>query len=97
MQRLDDKKKNWKFSVSDLTEREYWDQYETVYEETIAATAAPRAPWFVVPADNKWFTRLVVVAAIVDALEHLDLKPTPLTEVEIEALNAARIQLLGEA
>ena len=97
MQRLDDKKKNWKFSVSDLTEREYWDQYETVYEETIAATAAPRAPWFVVPADNKWFTRLVVVAAIVDALEHLDLKPNPLTEVEIEALNAARIQLLGEA
>ena len=97
MQRLDDKKKNWKFSVSDLTEREYWDQYETVYEETIAATAAPRAPWFVVPADNKWFTRLVVVAAIVDALEQLDLKPNPLTEVEIAALNAARIQLLGEA
>ena len=97
MERLDDKKKNWKFSASDLTEREYWDQYEDVYEETIAATAAPHAPWFVVPADNKWFTRLVVVAAIVDALEQLDLKPRPLTEAEIEALNAARVQLLGEA
>ena len=97
MARLDDKKKNWKFSASDLTEREYWDEYESVYEETIAATAAPHAPWFVVPADNKWFTRLVVVAAVVDALERVDLKPNPLTETEIEALNAARVQLLGEA
>jgi PPK2 family polyphosphate:nucleotide phosphotransferase len=97
MARLDDKKKNWKFSASDLTERDYWDEYESVYEETIAATAAPHAPWYVVPADNKWFTRLVVVAAIVDALERVDLKPKPLTETEIEALNAARAQLLGEA
>jgi PPK2 family polyphosphate:nucleotide phosphotransferase len=96
MDRLNDKRKNWKFSMSDLTEREYWDQYQDVYEETIAATAAPRAPWFVVPADNKWFTRLVVVAAIVDALEQLDLKPSPQTQAEIEALNAARVQLLGE-
>ena len=95
--RLDDKKKNWKFSASDLTERQYWDEYAAVYEKTIAATAAPRAPWFVVPADNKWFTRLVVVAAVIDALENLDLKPNPLTETEIEALNAARVQLLGEA
>ena len=86
MDRLDDKRKNWKFSVSDLREREHWDQYTAVYEESIAATAAPHAPWFVVPADNKWFTRLVVVAAIVDALEQLDLKTPPLSETESEAL-----------
>ena len=97
MDRLDDKRKNWKFSVSDLREREHWDQYTAVYEESIAATAAPHAPWFVVPADNKWFTRLVVVAAIVDALEQLDLKTPPLSETESEALNAARAQLLNEA
>ena len=65
--------------------------------EQLALSENDAAPWFVVPADNKWFTRLVVVAAIVDALENLDLKPNPLTETEIEALNAARVQLLGEA
>ncbi len=96
MERLDDKNKNWKFSASDLTERNYWDEYQDIYEKTIAATATPHAPWFVVPADNKWFTRLVVVAAIVDALERLDLAPPPLSLAEAEAIAAARAQLMHE-
>ena len=96
MERLDDRNKNWKFSASDLTERHYWDQYRDVYEETIAATASTHAPWFVVPADNKWFTRLVVVAAIVDALERLDLTHQPLSEADTAALDAARLQLMNE-
>ncbi|MEI7713895.1 MAG: polyphosphate kinase 2 family protein [Rhodospirillales bacterium] len=96
MERLDDKNKNWKFSASDLTERNYWDEYQDIYEKTIAATATSHAPWFVVPADNKWFTRLVVVAAIVDALERLDLAPPPLSLAEAGAIAAARAQLMHE-
>lgn len=96
MERLTDKNKHWKFSMSDLTERDYWNDYQSAYEAAIAATAAPHAPWFVVPADNKWFTRLVVVSAIVEALENLDLTPPPLTKAEAAALHEARMHLLGE-
>ena len=74
LERLDETDKHWKFSASDLAERGFWDDYQLAYQEAIAATAAPHAPWFVVPADNKWFTRLVVVAAMIEALEALDLK-----------------------
>ncbi len=70
MERLDKPEKNWKFSASDVRERRYWDDYMRAFDETIRATAAPAAPWFVVPADNKWFTRLVVAAAIVEAVEN---------------------------
>src|SRR5215471_16331020 len=73
MKRLDTPEKNWKFSASDMHERKFWDDYMRAYEETIRATASKHAPWFVVPADNKWFTRLVVAAAIVEAVERLDL------------------------
>ena len=69
LERLDEPAKNWKFSVADAQEREHWDDYMQAYEDTIRDTATPHAPWFVVPADHKWFTRLVVAAAIVDALE----------------------------
>ena len=96
MERLDDRAKNWKFSASDLKERDYWDDYQRAYEQAIAATAAPHAPWYVVPADNKWFTRLVVVRAIVDALERLDLSPPALTPSDSEALEAARVKLMDE-
>ena len=96
MDRLDDPSKNWKFSASDLKERVYWDDYQHAYQEAIAATAAPHAPWFIVPADNKWFTRLVVVRAICEALEELDLKPPPLSKGSAAALAAARIDLKGE-
>ena len=96
MERLNDKSKNWKFSTSDLTERAFWEDYQRVYQQAIEATAAPQAPWFVVPADNKWFTRLVVVAAIVEALERLDLTPPSTTPAQLAALVAARVELLGE-
>ena len=74
LERLEEKDKHWKFSASDLAERAFWDDYQAAYEEAIAATATPHAPWFVVPADNKWFTRLIVVAAMIEALEALDLR-----------------------
>src|SRR3989475_6280828 len=73
MERLDEPEKNWKFSASDVKEREFWSDYMDAFEEAIGATASKHAPWFVVPADNKWFTRLVVAAAIVDAVEDLGL------------------------
>ena len=73
MERLDRPEKNWKFSDSDVHERKFWGDYMHAFEEAIQATASERTPWYVVPADNKWFTRLVVVAAIVEAAEELDL------------------------
>jgi PPK2 family polyphosphate:nucleotide phosphotransferase len=73
MKRLDTPEKNWKFSASDVHERKFWGDYMRAYEEAIRATASKHAPWFVVPADNKWFTRLAVAAAIVEAVEQLDL------------------------
>ena len=67
--RLDEPEKNWKFSAADIHEREYWDDYMHAYEDMIQNTATPAAPWYVVPADNKWFTRLVVASAVIDTLE----------------------------
>ena len=72
MQRLERPEKNWKFSASDVHERKFWDDYMHAFEEAIRATASKHAPWYVVPADNKWFTRLVVAAAIVEAVEELE-------------------------
>ena len=71
--RLDRPDKHWKFSPSDVHERKFWDDYMCAFEEAIGATATEHAPWYIVPADNKWFTRLVVAAAIVEAVEKLDL------------------------
>jgi len=96
LERLEERDKHWKFSAGDLAERAFWDDYQHAYEAAIAATASPHAPWFVVPADNKWFTRLVVVAAMIEALEALDLElPTPTTEQQA-ALAVARRQLESE-
>jgi PPK2 family polyphosphate:nucleotide phosphotransferase len=94
--RLDEPGKNWKFSEADLAERAYWDDYQDAYQEAIAATATPHAPWFVVPADNKWFTRLVVVAAMIEALDGLDLKIPEMSADERAALQAARMKLEAE-
>ena len=74
LERINEKNKNWKFSESDIQERARWDQYMGAYEEAIRATAQPWAPWYVVPADNKWFTRAIVAVTIIDALEALQLK-----------------------
>jgi polyphosphate kinase 2 (PPK2 family) len=94
--RLDHPTKNWKFSAGDVAERRHWDEYMSAYEEAIAATAAPHAPWFVVPADNKWFARLVVVAAMIDALEKLDLHPPTMPPDSKATLEAARVELMKE-
>src|SRR6266513_306543 len=73
LERLETPEKNWKFSAADVRERECWNDYMIAYEEMIAATSSSRSPWYVVPADNKWYTRLVVAAAIVDTLQGLEL------------------------
>lgn len=96
MERLDKPEKNWKFSASDVRERGYWDDYMHAYEEAIRATASKHAPWYVVPADNKWFTRLVVAAAVVEAVEKLDLEYPKVTPEQKKALAAARSELAAE-
>jgi PPK2 family polyphosphate:nucleotide phosphotransferase len=73
LERLEDSKKNWKFSMDDIKERAFWKDYQEAYEEMIQNTASKHAPWYVVPADNKWFTRLIIASAIVEALHDLDL------------------------
>jgi PPK2 family polyphosphate:nucleotide phosphotransferase len=73
LERLDDPEKHWKFSVNDAAERQHWDAYMDAYEDAIRNTATKAAPWYVVPADNKWFTRVVVAAAVIDTLAGLDL------------------------
>jgi PPK2 family polyphosphate:nucleotide phosphotransferase len=92
--RLDEPAKNWKFSASDVAERRHWKEYQRAYEDAIRATASDEAPWYVVPADHKWFTRLVVAAAIVDALEELDLHYPNVSPEQRRALAAARRELM---
>jgi len=96
LSRLEEEKKNWKFSMADAAEREHWDDYMHAYEETIRHTSTPEAPWYVIPADNKWFTRLVVADVIVDTLQSLDLKFPKVDTVKRAELAAAREALLKE-
>lgn len=96
LERLDRPEKNWKFSAGDVAERAHWDAYMHAYQEAIRATATPEAPWYVVPADAKWFTRLVVSSAIVDALSGLDLRFPAVGPGERAALAAARAALVAE-
>ena len=94
--RLDEPEKNWKFSAADIHEREYWDDYMHAYEDMIQNTATPAAPWYVVPADNKWFTRLVVVSAIIDTLEKLNLSYPKVDASRRKELEKARKFLEGK-
>jgi PPK2 family polyphosphate:nucleotide phosphotransferase len=94
--RLDEPEKNWKFSAADIHERGYWDDYMSAYEEMIRHTATKHAPWYVVPADNKWFTRLVVAAAIVETLESLGLAYPVVDAEKRKQLQAARKELEGK-
>jgi PPK2 family polyphosphate:nucleotide phosphotransferase len=96
LERLDTPDKNWKFSAADIKEREFWDDYQQAYEEMIQHTASAHAPWYVVPADNKWFTRLVVAQAVVDALQDMDLKYPKVSREEKAALAKARQLLENE-
>jgi PPK2 family polyphosphate:nucleotide phosphotransferase len=93
--RLDQPEKNWKFSSADIHERAFWDDYQKAYEDMIRNTASEHAPWYVVPADNKWFTRLAVSAVIVDALESLDLSYPKVDPKEKKRLAAAKKELAG--
>jgi PPK2 family polyphosphate:nucleotide phosphotransferase len=96
LERLDHPEKNWKFSAADIAEREFWKDYMKAYEDTIRHTATKRAPWYVVPADNKWFTRVVVAAAIVDALWSLDLHYPKIDGARRKELTVAKRKLLRE-
>jgi PPK2 family polyphosphate:nucleotide phosphotransferase len=96
MDRLDEPEKNWKFSASDVQERKFWSDYMHAFEEAIRATASKHSPWFIVPADNKWFTRLVVAAAIVHAVENLDLAYPNVDAAKEKELVAARAALSRE-
>jgi len=96
LERLDKPDKNWKFSAADVVERQYWNKYQEAYEDAIRATASKAAPWFVVPADNKWFTRLVVAAAIVSTLEKLELQYPKVSDAQKKELAAARAKLMRE-
>jgi PPK2 family polyphosphate:nucleotide phosphotransferase len=91
--RLDEPEKNWKFSEADIKEREFWDDYQKAYEDMIRHTASKHAPWFVIPADNKWFTHLVVSAAIVEALEGLSLCFPKVDAAKQKEIQAARKML----
>ncbi len=93
LERIDDPQKNWKFSVNDVAERQRWDQYMDAYEDMIHATATKYAPWYVVPANNKWFTRVVVAAAVIEALLGLDLQFPGVDESKRKELAAARRKL----
>jgi PPK2 family polyphosphate:nucleotide phosphotransferase len=94
--RLDEPEKHWKFSLGDVRERAHWDAYQRAYEDMIRQTATPHAPWIVVPADRKWFMRLVVADAIVDALENLDLAYPTFDAARLADIEAARRELQKE-
>jgi PPK2 family polyphosphate:nucleotide phosphotransferase len=96
LDRIDEPGKRWKFSLSDVTERKLWPKYMAAYEEAIRQTSRPEAPWYVVPADNKWFTRLVVAAALAEALDGLKLAYPKVAGKALKELRAARAALLRE-
>ena len=95
LERIDNPAKNWKFSSADARERGFWKEYMEAYEDMISHTATDYAPWYVVPADNKWFTRVVVAAAVIDALASLDLHYPEVTESQRKELGAAKETLLA--
>jgi PPK2 family polyphosphate:nucleotide phosphotransferase len=96
LERLEDSKKNWKFSMADIKERSFWKDYKEAYEEMIQKTATKQAPWYVIPADNKWFARLIVASAIVEALDGLDLAFPDVDKAKKKELEQIRDSLLGD-
>jgi PPK2 family polyphosphate:nucleotide phosphotransferase len=96
LERIENPEKNWKFSAADAQERGFWAQYMEAYEDMIRHTATQQSPWYVVPADNKWFTRAVVAAAIIEALAELDLRFPEVDKAKLKELAATRAALLKE-
>ena len=97
LERLEDPEKNWKFSMSDALERQHWEKYMRAYEDMIRNTSTKHAPWYVVPADHKWFARLVVAEATIDAMENLDLSFPKMDAEKRKELKDARTALDHEA
>jgi len=95
LSRLEDPDKNWKFSANDAKERNFWSDYMEAYEDTIRNTATDYAPWYVVPADNKWFSRVVVASAVIDALASLNLAYPKVDQKKLKELESARLALAG--
>jgi PPK2 family polyphosphate:nucleotide phosphotransferase len=96
LDRIDDPLKNWKFSANDASERDYWDDYMKAYEEMIQQTATKEAPWYVVPADNKWFTRVAVAGAVIETLDSLDLAYPKVDESKLKELATAKKKLMSK-
>ncbi len=95
LERLDTPEKNWKYSAADIRERKHWNAYPHAYEDAIRRTATEQAPWYIVPADRKWFKRIVVAAAVIDALASLDLRYPELTPAVRREQMQVRRELLG--
>jgi polyphosphate kinase 2 (PPK2 family) len=93
LERLENPDKHWKFASADLEERAFWNDYMAAYEDMIRNTASREAPWYVVPADHKWFTRIVVAAAIIETLAGLKLEYPPVTQDKLKELAAAKAVL----
>lgn len=96
LERLDLPEKNWKFSESDIPERALWDEYDRAYEDAVNETATPESPWYVIPADQKWYSRYLVSEAILDALKRIDPQYPKLSEAEAEKIPGFRKKLMGE-
>ena len=96
LERLSNPEKNWKFSAADARERRFWPAYMKAYEDAIGSTATPDAPWYVIPADNKWYTRIIVASVIIDALASLDLTYPRVTGKRLKEFAAAKKALLAE-
>jgi polyphosphate kinase 2 (PPK2 family) len=96
LKRIDDPEKNWKFSAADVRERKHWDDYQQAYEEMLNATSTQTAPWYVIPADKKWFTRACVADIITGQIQRLDLKYPNLSDTERLSLADARRELEAE-
>ena len=96
LERIDNPEKNWKFSFGDINERNHWDEYQTAYEQAISETSTKDAPWYIVPADNKWFTRAAIANIVADKLESLDINYPELPQKEKDKLSEAKAKLLVE-
>jgi PPK2 family polyphosphate:nucleotide phosphotransferase len=96
LKRIDDPSKNWKFSEADLKERKFWEKYQNAYEEALSATSKKHAPWFIIPADHKWFMRILVSEIIVQTLENLKLSFPKLSGNQLKELESNRSKLLSE-
>lgn len=96
LERIEDPGKNWKFSLSDLKERAYWDDYQKAYEEAMSETSTEHAPWFVIPADDKWYARLAIASIISKQFDKLELSYPVVSQAQKQELQKAKVQLLGE-